>query len=121
MGAVLGFVVFAIVQACPLNASGQTWGKKLLKSKIVDLAGGKPTLRRLPGMRYLPVQAVGVIPLLGALIQTVALLLIFRSDRSCGHELTAGNKVVHAVNGSQACREGGCTHCEISAVGASLK
>src|SRR3546814_3396140 len=56
MWAVIGFVVFAIVQAFPLNASGQTWGKKLLKIKIVDLDGGKPTLGRLLGMRYLPVQ-----------------------------------------------------------------
>src|SRR3546814_9655813 len=54
MWAVIGFVVFAIVQAFPLNASGQTWGKKLLKIKIVDLDGGKPTLGRLLGMRYLP-------------------------------------------------------------------
>src|SRR3546814_5921447 len=57
MWAVIGFVVFAIVQAFPLNASGQTWGKKLLKSKFVDLDGGKPTLGRLLGMRYLPVRA----------------------------------------------------------------
>src|SRR3546814_8837546 len=92
MWAVIGFVVFAIVQAFPLNASGQTWGKKLLKIKIVDLDGGKPTLGRLLGMRYLPVQAVGVILLIGALIQIVEVLLIFRSDRRCGHDLIAGTR-----------------------------
>ncbi|MFC3715324.1 RDD family protein [Luteimonas soli] len=96
MWAVIGFVVFAIVQGFPLNASGQTWGKKLLKIKIVDLDGGKPPLGRLLGMRYLPVQAVGVIPFIGALIQVVEVLLIFRSDRRCGHDLIAGTKVVHA-------------------------
>src|SRR3546814_6670975 len=62
MWAVIGFVVFAIVQAFPLDASGQTWGKKLLKIKIVDLDGGQPTLGRRLGMRYLPVPAIGVIP-----------------------------------------------------------
>ncbi|GAA3919997.1 RDD family protein [Luteimonas lutimaris] len=92
----IGFIVFAVVQAAPLNANGQTWGKKLLKIKIVDLDGQKPPLGRLLGLRYLPVQAVGVIPLLGSVIQVVNVLLIFRNDRRCGHDLIAGTKVVHA-------------------------
>src|SRR3546814_13450110 len=104
MWAVIGFVVFAIVQAFPLNASGQTWGKKLLKIKIVDLDGGKPTLGRLLGMRYLPVQAVGVIPPIGALIQIVEVLLIFRSDRRCGQI------------GRASCGERGCQYVWISGV-----
>src|SRR3546814_7089520 len=62
MWAVIGFVVFAIVQAFPLNASGQTWGKKLLKNKIVDLAGGNPTLGPQPGTPSPPVPALGVLP-----------------------------------------------------------
>ncbi len=92
----IGFIVFVVVQGFPLNATGQTWGKKLLKIKIVDLQGNKPSLGNLLGMRYLPVQAVGVIPLIGSLIQIVEVLLIFRSDRRCGHDLVAGTKVVHA-------------------------
>ena len=47
MWAVIGFVIFAVVQGFPLNATGQTWGKKLLKIKIVDLDGNKPPLGRL--------------------------------------------------------------------------
>ena len=92
----IAFIVFAVVQGMPLNASGQTWGKKLLKIKIVDLDGAKPPLGRLLGLRYLPVQAVGVIPFLGGLIQIVNVLLIFRNDRRCGHDLIAGTRVVHA-------------------------
>lgn len=91
----IGFVVFAVVQAFPLNATGQTWGKKLLKIKIVDLAGNKPPLGRLLGLRYLPPQVLGVIPFIGWLIQVVNVLLIFRSDRRCGHDLIAGTRVVH--------------------------
>jgi len=92
----IGFVVFVVVQAMPLNASGQTWGKKALKIKIVDLDGNQPPLGRLLGLRYLPMQAVGVIPFLGSLVQLVNVLLIFRADRRCGHDLIAGTKVVHA-------------------------
>jgi len=93
---VIAFVVFAVVQAMPLNAAGQTWGKKILKIKIVDLDGNKPPLGRLLGQRYLPVQAVGVIPILGSVLQFIDVLLIFRNDRRCGHDLIAGTKVVHA-------------------------
>jgi uncharacterized RDD family membrane protein YckC len=96
MWAVIGFVVFAIVQAFPLNASGQTWGKKALKIKIVDLQGGKPPLGRLLGLRYLPIQAVGLVPFVGWILQVVNVLLIFRNDRRCGHDLIAGTRVVHA-------------------------
>ena len=96
MWAVIGFVIFVIVQGFPLNATGQTWGKKLLKIKIVDLDGNKPPIGRLLGLRYLPIQAVGNIPLIGPVIGLVNVLLIFRSDRRCGHDLIAGTKVVHA-------------------------
>lgn len=96
MWAAIGFIVFAVVQAMPLNASGQTWGKKVLKIKIVDLQGDKPPLGRLLGLRYLPVQAVGLVPFIGWLVQIVNVLLIFRNDRRCGHDLIAGTRVVHA-------------------------
>ena len=94
--ALVGLVVFAVVQAFPLNATGQTWGKKIVNIKIVDLAGNKPPLGRLLGLRYFPVQLIGNIPYVGGLIVLVDVLLIFRNDRRCGHDLIAGTKVVHA-------------------------
>ncbi|WP_027079799.1 RDD family protein [Luteimonas mephitis] len=96
MWAVVGLVVFAIVQGIPLNASGQTWGKKVLKIKIVDMQGGKPPLGRLLGLRYFPVQLASNIPLLGPVVALVDVLMIFRNDRRCGHDLIAGTRVVHA-------------------------
>ena len=42
MWAALGFVIFVLVQGYPLSQSGQTWGKKALKMKIVDLDGRQP-------------------------------------------------------------------------------
>ncbi|HVI59204.1 MAG TPA: RDD family protein [Luteimonas sp.] len=94
--ALIGFVAFVVVQAFPLNASGQTWGKKALKIKIVDLQGNKPPLGRLLGLRYLPVQVASSIPLIGPVLGLVDVLLIFRNDRRCGHDLIAGTRVVHA-------------------------
>jgi uncharacterized RDD family membrane protein YckC len=96
MWAVIGFVIFAVVQGFPLNATGQTWGKKALKIKIVDLAGNKPPLGRLLGLRYLPIQIVSNVPMIGPVLALVDVLLIFRNDRRCGHDLIAGTRVVHA-------------------------
>ena len=94
MWALVGFGVFAAVQFVPLNATGQTWGKKFLKIRIVDMAGNKPPVGRILGMRYFPVQLVGNIPFIGPLLGIVNVLLIFRADRRCGHDLIAGTRVV---------------------------
>ncbi len=96
MWALIGFILFAVVQYVPLNANGQTWGKKFLGIKIVDLAGGKPSIGRLLGQRYLPWHAVTNIPFIGPLIGLANVLMIFRGDRRCGHDLIAGTKVVKA-------------------------
>ena len=96
MWAVIGFVIFAVVQGFPLNATGQTWGKKVIKIKIVDLDGNKPPLGRLLGLRYLPIQIVSNVPFIGPVLALVDVLLIFRNDRRCGHDLIAGTRVVHA-------------------------
>lgn len=96
LSAVAGFVVFVLVQGWPLHTSGQTWGKRLLQIKIVDLEGRKPSLGRLLGARYFPMQAVGSIPLIGGVLGLVNVLFIFRNDRRCVHDLIAGTRVVMA-------------------------
>ncbi|MGJ4729252.1 RDD family protein [Luteimonas sp. SDU101] len=92
--AVIGFVVFVVVQWYPLEANGQTWGKRLLGIRIVDMDGAKPPIGRLIGLRYLPIQAVGNVPVVGMVLALVDVLLIFRGDRRCGHDLIAGTQVV---------------------------
>ncbi len=94
MWALVGFIAFAVVQYVPLNATGQTWGKKLLGIKIVDLAGAKPSIGVLLGKRYLPWHAGVNIPFIGPLLGLANVLMIFRGDRRCGHDLIAGTKVV---------------------------
>ncbi len=94
--AVIGFVIFVAVQGYPLAQWGQTWGKKLLAIKIVDLEGRKPPLGKLLALRYLPVQVVVNVPMIGPLAALVNVLFIFREDQRCVHDLIAGTRVVVA-------------------------
>jgi uncharacterized RDD family membrane protein YckC len=90
----VGFVAFALVQGAPLHAAGQTWGKKLLKMKIVGLDGGKPGLGTLLGLRYLTTQAMSLVPFVGGVYGLVDALMIFGDQRRCLHDRIAGTRVV---------------------------
>lgn len=92
----IGFVLFVVVQGVPLNQSGQTWGKRLLKIRIVDLNGNKPPFANLIALRYLPISIASLIPVLGPIASLVDALFIFRADRRCVHDLIAGTRVVNA-------------------------
>jgi uncharacterized RDD family membrane protein YckC len=76
--------------------SGQTWGKKWLKVKIVDLQGRKPHFARLLFLRYAPTRIVAITPIAGPWIALVDDLLIFREDKRCIHDHLAGTRVVVA-------------------------
>lgn len=91
-----GLVLFFAVQYLPLSQSGQTWGKRALKIKIVDMDGRQPSLATLMGKRYLFTQGIALIPCLGGLILLVDALMIFGEPRRCLHDLVAGTKVVVA-------------------------
>ena len=93
---VLGFVVFVVVQGYPLSESGQTWGKKLLKLKIVDLQGAKPDFLKLIAMRYGIGAVIQLIPIAGSIYGLVDALFIFREDKRCIHDHLAGTRVVIA-------------------------
>ncbi len=95
--AAIGFGLFALIQGYPLHASGQTWGKKLLSIRIVDLQGNKPALTDLLIKRYLPTQAIANVPCLGFIYVLVDSLMIFRQDQRCLHDLIAGTRVVKAT------------------------
>jgi uncharacterized RDD family membrane protein YckC len=93
---VIGFALFVLVQGYPLHATAQTWGKKLLSIRIVDLQGGQPSLADLLVERYLPTHAIANLPCLGLIYVLVDVLMIFRDDRRCLHDLIAGTRVVVA-------------------------
>ncbi|MDR7193806.1 RDD family protein [Luteimonas terrae] len=92
----IGMLIFAAIHAWPLHVGGQTWGKRLLGIRIVTLDGRPVTALRAIFARYFPLQIVGGIPCLGALVVLGSLGMIFRQDRRCGHDFVAGTRVVRA-------------------------
>lgn len=92
----VSLLVFFAIQTYPLYATAQTWGKRLLKMRIVGLDGQRLSFGRLIALRYLSMQGIGLVPLIGPLLSIVNVLLIFRADHRCGHDLIAGTKVVKA-------------------------
>jgi len=92
----VGFAIFTVVQGIPLANDGQTWGKKALKMKIVDMSGAKPEFGRMLLLRYGVGQVIGMVPWLGAIYFFADSLFVFRGDKRCIHDLIAGTRVVVA-------------------------
>ena len=92
----VSFILFVLIQGYPLLRTGQTWGKKLVGIRIVDLDGDVPALAPLLVKRYLVGTLLGQVPVLGALYGLTDALFVFRQDRRCIHDLIAGTQVVAA-------------------------
>lgn len=90
----IGFIVLVLVQGWPLAKSAQTWGKRAVGIRIMKLDGTRPGLAHLLLRRYLPAQLLAMVPFAGNLLSAANVLLIFRPDRRCGHDLVAGTRVV---------------------------
>jgi uncharacterized RDD family membrane protein YckC len=95
-GAALGFLGFLLIHGYFLKTSGQTIGKKLLGIRIADMDNNIPPFAKIIGLRYLPIQAAGVIPIVGIFYPLIDVLFIFSESRRCIHDLIAGTKVVKA-------------------------
>ena len=95
MWSAIGIAVFALIQGYPLVSTGQTWGKRATSIRIVKLDGTKPPIPTLV-VRYGVYMLSGIIPVVGIISSLVNVLLIFRADRRCGHDLVAGTRVVTA-------------------------
>ena len=94
---VSGLIVFALcmaIQYAPLKQSGQTWGKKAAKTRIVTMQGTQPSIGDLIGKRYAFYQLVGIIPVIGSIVSLVNILMVFKKDRRCLHDMIAGTQVI---------------------------
>ena len=91
---VIGWVVFLGLHGWLLYKHGQTIGKRLLGTQIVDERGNIPPFGKLVLMRYLIMGAISNVPMVGGLISMVNVLLIFRANRRCLHDDLAGTYVV---------------------------
>ena len=94
---IVGWVVFLTLNGYLLYKRGQTIGKVVVKTKIVDLNGNLPNFGKILILRYLILGLVAQIPLVGSIINgLVDPLFIFGKERRCLHDYIAGTRVVDA-------------------------
>jgi uncharacterized RDD family membrane protein YckC len=93
---VVGWVVFLTLNGYLLLRRGQTIGKVVVKTKIVDLSGNLPNFGKLLVLRYFVLGLVAQIPIIGSLAGLVNVLFIFGKERRCVHDYIASTRVVEA-------------------------
>lgn len=91
---VVHYLVFMAIQWRFLEATGQTIGKKVAKTRIARMDGSKPDVRELVIKRYGFVSLINLIPFIGIILPWVDILMIFKADRRCLHDLVAGTQVL---------------------------
>jgi len=90
----LGYLAFIAINWSSLRRTGQTIGKKVAKTRVASMDGTKPGMSALIVRRSLVFNLFQLIPNLGAMVSLVDIMLIFRADRRCLHDLVAGTQVV---------------------------
>ena len=96
---VVNFAVMMAIQFKFLKETGQTIGKKVVKTRIVTMDFKKPDIQKLILNRYGFVTAIQLLPLVGRFLPLVDALLIFKDDRRCLHDMVAGTQVVKCIPG----------------------
>ena len=92
--ALLGFSLFLVVQGYPLLTAGQTWGKKMVGTRIVRADGSRVDAARLIGLRYGVPGLFSLVPGVGQLFGMVNVLFIFRASHRCLHDSIADTVVI---------------------------
>ena len=93
----LGLAIFFIINGFLLSKYGQTVGKRIVGTRIVDKGNGRIiSLGKIFIFRVLPISIISQIPLIGGLFGLADSLFIFRRDKRCIHDLIAGTIVVDA-------------------------
>lgn len=89
------FLIILVVDCVMLHKYGQTLGKRVLGIKIVRTDGERISLRRVIGLRMLPIGILSRIPFIGWLISLVDCLMIFGAERRCLHDVFADSIVIN--------------------------
>jgi len=93
---VIGWLVFLILNGYLLSERGQTIGKVVVKTKIIDMNGKVPNFVKLLVLRYMAFGFILQIPIVGSIVNFANILFIFTNDRRCLHDHLAGTRVVDA-------------------------
>ncbi|MEL6547544.1 MAG: RDD family protein [Myxococcota bacterium] len=92
-----GYVVFLVLHGYLLATQGQTVGKRLVGTRIVDVETGEvPPFWRIFGLRYVVLGLATLIPFIGSLVGLIDALMIFGKQRRCAHDYIAQTQVVLA-------------------------
>ncbi len=92
--AVLGLAVYFAVNAKLLQNNAQTFGKKVMGTKIVRLDGSQPEFNELLIKRYVPYFGFQYFPYIGGLLNLVNVCFIFGKEKRCLHDKIAGTMVI---------------------------
>jgi uncharacterized RDD family membrane protein YckC len=91
-----GWVSYLLLHGWLLHTRGQTVGKWIVGTRIVDMDGEVPPLARVMLLRLMLLGAVSTaLPAQGWALSLFNVLLVFRADRRCLHDHIAGTRVVH--------------------------
>lgn len=93
---VAAWAAFLILNGYLLLKRGQTIGKVVMSTKIVDLNGNIPDFTKLLVLRYLILGVITQIPILGGLAGIANALFIFGKERRCIHDYMAATRVIDA-------------------------
>lgn len=97
---VMGWGVFLILNGYLLFNRGQTIGKLVVKTRIVDLNGNIPNFGKLLILRYFTLGLATQIPFIGSFVGLVDAIFIFGKERRCLHDYMAGTRVVNVKQSS---------------------
>ena len=91
----VGAVVYLLLNGYLLNKFGQTIGKRAADLRVVSTVENRILpLWKVYSLRYLPIQLIGQIPIVGGLIAFIDCLFVFRADKRCLHDFVAGTRVI---------------------------
>lgn len=92
--AVLGMAAYIGIQWTFWASTGQSIGKKAMKTQIVNLDGSQASAKTIALKRYAIMSLIANVPVAGSLVSLIGVLLIFRRDRNCLHDDIAKTRVV---------------------------
>jgi len=92
---VFGVVIFLLLNGNLLLQNGQTLGKRIIGTRIVDARTGRClSFGSVYGLRYLLTGGITQIPIVGHLFAVIDTLFIFGRQKRCIHDLFAGSIVI---------------------------
>ena len=98
---VLSMAAYIGIQWTFWASTGQSIGKKVMKTQVVNLDGSQASAKTIALKRYAIMSLIGNVPVAGGLVSLIGVLLIFRRDRNCLHDDIAKTRVIKFAPSSQ--------------------